>query len=78
MDYQKSYLLMWAGLVVGTILMAVGGALSIKWLLALGGVAFLAAVFQTMLFFHCPHCGGHWNPRGGIPCYCPNCGEYIQ
>ena len=78
MDCFKSYELMWAGLVVGTILMAVGGALSIKWLLALGGVAFLAAVFHTMLFFRCPHCGEHWDPRGGIPRYCPSCGEYIQ
>ena len=32
---------------------------------------------QTLLFFRCPCCGGHWDVRGGVPHYCPECGEYI-
>ena len=37
MDYQKSYVLMWVGIIAGFILAAVGGALAIKWLAAMGG-----------------------------------------
>ncbi len=77
MNCQKSYMLMWIGVITGFILMLIGGLLAIKWLLVLGGVAFLAAVFQTLLFFRCPCCGGHWDVRGGVPHYCPECGEYI-
>ena len=70
-------MLMWIGVIAGFILMLIGGLLAIKWLLVLGGVAFLAAVFQTLLFFRCPHCGKLWDTRGGVPHYCPECGEYI-
>ena len=57
MDYQKSYLLMWIGIIAGFVLMLVGGSLTIKWLLVLGGAVFLAAILQTLLFFRCPCCG---------------------
>lgn len=77
MDYQKSYVLMWVGTIAGFVLMLIGGVLAINWLLILGGAAFLAAVFQTLLFFRCPHCYGHWDVRGGVPHYCPECGEFI-
>ena len=77
MDYQKSYLLMWIGIIVGFVLMLVGGSLTIKWLLVLGGAVFLAAILQTLLFFRCPCCGKLWDTRGGVPHYCPECGEYI-
>ena len=77
MDYQKSYLLMWIGIIAGFVLMLVGGSLTIKWLLVLGGAVFLAAILQTLLFFRCPCCGQLWDTRGGVPHYCPHCGEYI-
>ena len=77
MDYQKSYMLMWIGIIAGFVLMLVGGSLTIKWLLVLGGAVFLAAILQTLLFFRCPHCGGLWDTHGGVPHYCPHCGEYI-
>ena len=77
MDYQKSYVLMWVGIIAGFILAAVGGALAIKWLAAMGALILLAGILQTFLFFRCPHCGGHWDVRGGVPHYCPECGEYI-
>ena len=75
MDYQKSYVLMWVGIIAGFILAAVGGALAIKWLAAMGALILLAGILQTFLFFRCPHCGGHWDTRGGVPHYCPECGE---
>ena len=77
MDYRKSYVLMWIGVIAGFVLMFIGGSTAIKWLLVTGGVVFLSAVLQTLLFFRCPHCGGHWDTRGGIPHYCPECGELI-
>ena len=42
MDYQKSYVLMWVGIIAGFILAAVGGALAIKWLAAMGTLILLA------------------------------------
>lgn len=77
MDYQKSYVLMWVGIIAGFILAAVGGALATKWLAAVGTVAGLAAIIQAWFFFRCPHCGGAWDIRGRVPHYCPHCGEYI-
>ena len=78
MDYQKSYELLWVGLIAGFALMLIGGSLEIGWLLWLGAAVFMAVVLQTLLFFRCPHCGGLWDPPGGIPRYCPHCGEYIR
>ena len=78
MDFWKSYVLMWVGMIVGIILVAVGAGLEIGWLLGIGFVIFAAALPQTWLFFRCPHCGKLWDTRGGIPHYCPNCGEYIR
>ena len=77
MDYQKSYVLMWVGMIVGIILVAVGAGLEIGWLLGIGFVIFAAALLQTSLFFRCLHCGKLWDTRGGVPHYCPECGEYI-
>ena len=77
MDYQKSYVLMWVGIIAGFILAAVGGALAIKWLAAMGTLILLAGILQTFLFFRCPHCGKLWDTRGGVPHYYPECGEYI-
>ena len=78
MDFRKSYELMWGGELAGFVLMLTGGALAVRWLLVIGGVVFLAAVFQTFLFFRCPHCGGSWDVRSGIPRCCPACGAHIQ
>ena len=44
-----------------------------------GGALLMAAgIVQTLLFFHCPHCGALWDTRGGIPDYCPKCGKKIK
>ena len=53
MDYQKSYVLMWVGMIVGIILVAVGAGLEIGWLLGIGFVIFAAALLQTWLFYGC-------------------------
>lgn len=77
MDYKRSYVLMWVGVIAGVILVLVGAALELGWLFALGLVTFAAMVLQTLFFFRCPSCGGLWDTRGGIPHYCPKCGEFI-
>ena len=43
MDYQKSYVLMWVGMIVGIILVAVGAGLEIGWLLGIGFALFRSA-----------------------------------
>ena len=70
MDYKRSYVLMWVGVIAGVILVLVGAALELGWLFALGLVTFAAMVLQTLFFFHCPSCGGLWDTRGGIPRLC--------
>ena len=78
MDYKKSYTLLWVGLIAGFVLMLIGVFLEIGWLLWPGAVVVMADVLQTLLFFRCPYCGGHWDTRGVIPHYFPECGEYIR
>ena len=62
MDYKKSYTLLWVGLIAGFVLMLIGVFLEIGWLLWPGAVVVMADVLQTLLFFRCPYCGGHWDP----------------
>ena len=78
MDYKKSYTLLWVGLIAGFVLMLIGVFLEIGWLLWPGAVVVMADVLQTLLVFRCRAGGGHWDPGGGIPHYCPECGEYIR
>lgn len=68
MDYKKSYTLLWVGLIAGFVLMLIGVFLEIGWLLWPGAVVVMADVLQTLLFFRCPYCGGHWDrsPAGGV------------
>ena len=61
MDYKKSYTLLWVGLIAGFVLMLIGVFLEIGWLLWPGAVVVMADVLQTLLFFRCPYCGGHWD-----------------
>ena len=87
MNYKTSYWLVRILGIGGILVMLIGGItgrtvigvfLEIGWLLWPGAVVVMADVLQTLLFFRCPYCGGHWDPRGGIPHYCPECGEYIR
>lgn len=64
MDYKKSYTLLWVGLIAGFVLMLIGVFLEIGWLLWPGAVVVMADVLQTLLFFRCPYCGGHWGSPG--------------
>ena len=66
MDYKKSYTLLWGGLIAGFVLMLIGVFLEIGWLLWPGAVVVMADVLQTLLFFRCPYCGGHWDPLPGV------------
>ena len=80
MDYRKSYILMWvlfaAGIIVGELLTALTGNDVLGW--GVGVLLMAAGIVQTLLFFHCPHCGALWDTRGGIPDYCPKCGKKIK
>lgn len=78
MDFRKSCVLMWAGMIAGISLVVIGEGLGSRWLLGLGCLVFLAGPLQTRFFFRCPHCGGAWDIRGGIPAYCPKCGKKVR
>lgn len=77
MDCRKSYILLWvlfAAALVSCVLLGVltgdarvGGGV--------GAVVLMAGLGQTLLFFHCPHCGALWSVRGGIPDDCPSAGK---
>ncbi len=77
MDYQKSYVLMQVGGITGLLMMGAAFLAGVEWLAAVGVLILLAGILQTFLFFRCPHCGGLWDTHGGVPHYCPHCGEYI-
>ena len=76
MDYQKSYVLMWLGDHRDSSSRERRSTCD-QWLAAVGVLILLAGILQTFLFFRCPHCGGLWDTHGGVPHYCPHCGEYI-
>lgn len=80
MDYRKSYILMWvlftAALLVCAFLIGVTGSKGLGF--GVGVLLMAAGIVQTLLFFHCPHCGALWDTRGGIPDYCPKCGKKIK
>lgn len=80
MDYRKSYILMWVLFVAALVLSVVLGVLTGNARLGggVGAVVLMAGLVQTLLFFHCPHCGARWDTRGGIPDYCPKCGKKIK
>ena len=77
MDYRKSHVLMQAGGITGLLMMGAAFLAGVGWLAAVGTAVGLAAIIQAWFFFRCPHCGGAWDIRGGVPHYCPHCGEYI-
>ena len=80
MDYRKSYILLWvlfaAGIIAGRLLTALTGNDVLGW--GIGVLLMAAGIVQTLLYFHCPHCGSLWDTRGGIPGYCPKCGKKIK
>lgn len=80
MDYRKSYILLWvlfaAGIIAGGLLTALTGNDVLGW--GIGVLLMAAGIVQTLLFFHCPHCGALWDTQGGIPDYCPKCGKKIK
>ena len=77
MDYRKSHVLMQAGGITGLLMMGAAFLAGVEWLAAVGVLILLAGILQTFLFFRCPHCGRLWDTHGGVPHYCPHCGEFI-
>ena len=77
MNYKMSYWLMRILGVGGILVMLIGGLTNQTIVGGIGVVCVLAGTIQTSFFFRCPHCGKLWDTRGGVPHYCPECGEYI-
>lgn len=67
MTYQKSYGLLWIGLLAGFI----AGFLSI----GLGVAIILLGLVQACIFYRCPYCKYSLLNVRGLPNCCPCCGE---
>jgi len=67
MTYQRSFGLLWLGLLAGFI----AGFLSI----CLGAVIVVLAIAQACVFYRCPHCRHLLLNVRGLPDRCPGCGE---
>ena len=82
MNFKKSRTLMWAGLLVGIILAALGENFENKTValcaMVVGMVIFFAALIQAFIFYRCPTCRySLMNVKGDTPKYCPGCGEEL-
>ena len=78
MDYKKSYTLLWVGLIAGFVLMLIGVFWRLDGCCGPGAVVVMADVLQTLQFFRCPYCGGHWDLGRHSPLLPGVWGEYIR
>ena len=83
MDFRTSRTLMWIGLLLAFLMMAIGTAAAHETitggLMVVGTILFLLSFFQASLFYRCPHCGySLMNVRGSIPGHCPKCGKALN
>ena len=77
MDYKTSYRIKLISICVTIILLIlflITGA-EVTWLAVTAVAIFICDIMQAAMFFKCPHCGTHWDFRGKIPKYCPECGK---
>ncbi len=83
MNFKVSRNLMWASFVIGIVLFAIAIGLDSQRIykgLALAGiVVYLVGFIQAVIFYNCPRCGRSlMDVRGGIPPFCPKCGEPLR
>lgn len=78
MNYKKSYMLLWAGLLAGVILFFMGFVQDSRPLFWSGIVVAVLGVVQTRAFYRCPHCGGRFSSHGPLVRKCPHCGEELE
>ena len=83
MNFRNSRNLMWAGFVVGILIIALGSGHEnekvIGGFLIVGAVVFFGALVQAFLFYVCPYCEySLMNVRGAVPEHCPKCGNSLK
>ena len=83
MNFRNSRNLMWAGFVVGILIIALGSGHEnekvIGGFLIVGAIVFFGALVQAFLFYVCPYCGySLMNVRGAVPEHCPKCGNSLK
>lgn len=78
MDYKKSYLLFNICLYTGLVLCLVSLVIKVNLPGVFGIVILLSGIFQTAIFYRCPHCRRALNFRGKRPEYCPECGHPLD
>ena len=84
MHYRTSRKLMWilygAGIAVMLLSLLFPGLPGLMCALLLAGAAvMMGGVVQAWIFYRCPECGyALMHLRGGIPGYCPECGDKLR
>lgn len=79
MDYKKSFLAYYIGMFGGCLIMLLGCALDMNWIIfVIGLVLVFAAHVQLGIFYKCPHCDTYLNIRARRPKHCPECGHKID
>ena len=78
MDYKRSRKLFSVMCYLCLALGVVSTILEIRWLSAAGLGVLALGFLQMVLFYKCPHCGAHLEPRGPVPKFCPNCGKKLD
>ncbi len=73
MDYNKSYLVLHVGFLIGFVLAILGLSIEINFLVYLGVILVIGGSVQAFIFYKCPNCGKSFNIRGKKPKYCPEC-----
>ena len=78
MNYKISYLLMRIFGIGGILVMLAGGLMGSTAVGLGGGLAVIAGVAQSSLFFCCPHCRRPFRVRDGVPTQCPYCQKKLE
>ena len=65
---------------IGSLLLLIGAysGLGYLWIYIVGLLILILTVVYSLLAFRCPHCDTRFGTRGGIPNYCPYCGEKLE
>lgn len=78
LNYKNSRLVMFAGIMLGVLVMAIYSFIKTTAIFVFGALIFIAAMIQPFIFYKCPYCKRGWDYRMSLPDFCPHCGHEIE